>query len=152
LYKKGNVDLQKEHGMNAKIAARSKRIITLCIMFLSLLFVTIDANAHYRYWGFHHDGFYAYGRHWDFVPRAMCVTPTIHAPMANYVCCELVKKSPRTHHWYHVWHDTWVAGTCKNADPYARGDMGCSVHSPVYTTGQPIIGDCQFSASTGKYR
>jgi len=102
------------------------------LMFCSLFFISTQAKAH--------------GCHKAYVPVAMCTTSGTNIALPQYVCCQLLHKGR------HVWRDTWVAGSCQNANPHAIYDMGCKVHSPVYGTGKPILGDCQFSWSTGKYR
>lgn len=80
-------------------------------------------------------------------PVAVCeasVNSNIQIP--RYVCCELYTKKG-----HHIWRNTWVSGSCSNANPYAQRDVGCDIDSPVYGTGMPIQATCQFSASTGKY-
>lgn len=99
----------------------------------------MQASAHGR-WRHHvHE--------WAYFPIAICQTSGTNVSVPPYVCCE--KHNPRTGH--HEWRDTWVSGKCTNADARAVGDMGCTENSPVYGTNHPIIADCYFSHSTGKY-
>lgn len=85
-----------------------------------------------------------------YYPKAYCTTVATNQPMIPYVCCQLTVKG--RHGWHTAWHNTWVAGSCKNADYRARGDMGCAMNSPVYTTHAPIVGNCTFNSSTRDYR
>lgn len=120
--------------MKARAIVKNSSVITVWILMLFLtLFVSTQANAHWRYW------------HHAYVPVAICNTSGTYIPLPYYVCCQ------KLHNGHHVWRDTWVATSCKNADVGAIYDMGCKTYSPVYGTGAPIIGDCQFSFSTGKY-
>jgi hypothetical protein len=99
-----------------------------------MLLATSDAKAH----------------HVLFVPEAVCSTIVTNMPLPTYVCCELYD----TKHHRHIFRDQWVAGSCKNANPYATFDMGCRTDSLVYGTNEPIppiAGFCQFSHSTGRY-
>lgn len=120
--------------MKAQALVRTGSVITWIIAFSVLFLVSTQANAH-RLSG-------------PYAPVAMCTTaiPNVNMPIQPYVCCQLLDKNG-----HHVWRDTWVFGSCKNADPYATRDMGCKTDSSVYGTNMPILGSCQFSDSTGKY-
>jgi hypothetical protein len=100
------------------------------------LFFAMQANACHL----HHSG-------WAHYPIAICATHATNAPLPVYVCCELEQKNG-----HHIWANTWVSGSCQNADPRAHNDMGCTSMSPVYGTNGPILAACQFSYSTGRYR
>lgn len=141
--------------MNASIIAKCKKAITVTLVIVASALLATQASARYpndyfpvKYMGYNYVMGYGGHKHrlyWDVVPVAICSTATTHSPLPNYVCCEL------ENHEKHVWRDTWVSGSCKNADPRAYSDMGCNIDSPVYTTGKPIVGNCQFSSSTGIY-
>lgn len=81
-----------------------------------------------------------------YAPVAICQTSGTHISVSPYICCKL-KNANGTY----AWRNTWVSNSCSNADPYARGDMGCTTGSLVYGTNGPIIADCQFSFSTDRY-
>jgi len=100
---------------------------TLFLMFILSFFVASKAQAHH------------------FVPVAICSTSGTNIPFPYYVCCQKLDDG------HHIWRDTWVPVSCKHADSEATFDMGCKVRSPVYNTGKPIVAECQFSYSTGKY-
>lgn len=114
-----------------------KTILLSTILLISVLF-TLQASAHC-----HKKYVFVEKR---YVPTATCNANSSLNQYPQYVCCELLSR-----HGHHIWRDTWVAGSCKNADPRAHYDMGCDITSPVYTTGAPILGACQFSYSTGRY-
>lgn len=116
-----------------------KKVTILTLVFLATAFVTLKASAHYGRGMCNH----------PLTPTATCYAAPNLSQLPQYTCCELLYKKHGV--WHHAWRDTWVSGSCSNANPYARHDMGCDVNSPVYTTGRPIEGRCQFSDSTGKY-
>lgn len=115
-----------------KVKGKAKRLLALsALLFVPFLAIqATNASAH----------FVAY------YPTATCHTSAINAPLPNYTCCELLNKKG-----HHIWRNTWVPYSCANASPYARGDMGCDVNSPEFGTGSPIMGNCTFSYSTGRY-
>lgn len=117
--------------MKAKVLKKKKSVIWI-LMFLLSFFVVTEAKAHWCHRNVP-------------VPVAFCKTAGTNIPLPNFVCCQKLQNG------HHVWRDTWVATSCKNADPKAIYDMGCKIGSPVYETGMPLTGDCQFSFSTGKY-
>ena len=80
------------------------------------------------------------------VPVAICSTGGTNIPLPYFVCCQL-----RDERGHPIWRNTWVPTTCENADIRAAYDIGCRTASPLYGTGSPIIGNCQFSHSTGQY-
>lgn len=79
------------------------------------------------------------------VPVAICSTGGTNIPLPYFVCCQLLDKKGR-----HIWRNMWVPSCCQNADPRASYALGCKRTSPVYGMGSPIIGNCQYSHSTGK--
>ena len=110
------------------------RGILLALAFFAPLLVTMQANAD--------------ARNIAYFPVAVCETAVNHTPLPAYICCEQLRYT--RHGVHHVWRDTWVSGSCSNAD--ARGDMGCNANSPVFGSGIPISASfCQFSYSTGKF-
>lgn len=122
--------------MKAQVLVRTRSMITWIIGFSALLLISAQAHAHmYRESG-------------PYVPVAVCTTaiPNVNMPIQPFVCCQLLNKKG-----HHIWRDTWVFGSCKNAHPGAIVDMGCKTYSPVYGTGAPIAASCQFSHSTGRY-
>lgn len=146
---------------------KSKVVLGAIAMSVVSLFACVDANAHgssFNYWqesGFtrhdHPDGYYFYRHHhryYSYMHRvypvvvAACTTSQTIQPLPTYVCCELESKGG-----HHIWRDTWVSGSCKAANMRAYHDEGCTMNSPVYGTGAPILqrGQCQFSNTTGKY-
>lgn len=118
--------------MKAKIIAKTGSLFTWIIAVSVLALGSIDANAHTH----------------AYVPEALCTTaiPNVNMPVQPFVCCQLLNREG-----HHIWRDTWVFGSCKNANPGAIYDMGCKTYSPVYRTGMPIQASCQFSHSTGRY-
>lgn len=119
--------------MKAQVRKKTKSIISLLLMMFLSVFVLKDAHAC-------RTCIKAY------VPVAICSTGGTNIALPNFVCCQLLDK--RGHH---IWRDTWVPTCCGNADVRAIYDMGCKRTSPVYGTGSQIIGNCQFSHSTGRY-
>jgi hypothetical protein len=119
--------------MKALVISKSKKAVVVGIA-LGLLALAPAANAHKVL----------------FVPEAVCSTITTNMPLPTYVCCELYDYK----HKRHVFHDQWVAGTCKNANVNAKFDMGCKPDSYVYGTNAPIppiATSCQFSYSAIKH-
>lgn len=114
-----------------------KKLTTIFVVAFALVLSSTQASAH---WWRHHV------HEWAYFPIALCQAGGTNVTLPPYVCCE---KHARDGH--HVWRDTWVAGKCTNADPRAVGDMGCTDKSPVYGTNGPIVAQCYFSHSTGKY-
>ncbi len=114
----------------------------LFLMFLSLLFLSTAAKASYQKTCGHR---YYYCGMTVNIPMAICTTGGTNIPLPRYVCCQLLDKKG-----HQIWGNTWVAGSCRNAHPYAMFDLGCRKNSPVYNTGKPILGTCQFSHITGK--
>ena len=125
--------------MKALMTSTSKKALTLVIMFFAPFLLTTQANAHY-----------ARLASWSDVPTAICNTASTNEPVPPYVCCQLLIK--RHHVWHHVWKNEWVSGSCKNADLRATRSMGCKFNSYVYGTNEPIVQNCQYSYSTGRYR
>lgn len=119
------------------LKANYKCISLLSLMFLSLLFLSTAKASHYPC---HYSCRTSIN-----IPMAMCTTGGTHIPLPRYVCCQLLDKKG-----YQIWGNQWVAGSCKKAHPYAIYDLGCRKNSPVYGTGKPIVGTCQFSHITGK--
>ncbi len=120
--------------MKTQAIAKKSNMMIWVLMLILTLFVSTEAKA---FWWHHH--------RYAPVPVAICTTSGTDIALPYFVCCQ------KLHHGHHVWRDTWVANSCKNADPRAIHDMGCRMHSPVFGTGAPIAGDCQFSFSTGKF-
>ena len=133
--------------MKAFIKSKCKTVAILAV-FLAPLLVSLQANAHYhhKHWRYLHE---MYSQEWAYYPAALCSAYATGAVIPAYSCCELLKRTK--HGVHHVWRDTWVSGSCKNANTYARGDMGCTIESPVYGTNSPITASCQYSYSTGRF-
>ena len=81
-----------------------------------------------------------------YAPVAICQTGGTHIPYPYYVCCKKIDKKGLS------WQQKWVPTDCKNADPMAVLARGCRPKSPVYSTGLPIMGECQFSWLKMKYK
>lgn len=79
-----------------------------------------------------------------YVPTATCVTNATKEPLPEYVCCKM-----RDGNGHMAWKNNWVSGGCRTIG--AHVSFGCGMASPVYGTGSPIIGQCQFSRSTGMF-
>lgn len=121
---------------NVLIKTKYKCMSILSLMFFSLLFLSIEAKASCHHY---------YCRTSVNIPMAICTTGGTNIPLPRYVCCQLLDKKS-----HQIWGNTWVAGSCKKAHPYAIYDLGCRKNSPVYNTGKPILGTCQFSYFAGK--
>lgn len=141
------------------------KLITLLGVFLVPLFLASQANADprsFNYWqenGFTRvQGKYVHKHscctkkgYWvrRGVPAvvAACTTSVTIQPLPTYVCCKMVNRKGQG------WRNTWVSGACRAASPYAKYDGGCTINSPVYGTGAPILqrGQCQFSNSMHHY-
>lgn len=119
--------------MKAQVRKKTKSIISLFLMMFLSIVVLKDAHA-------------CRACIKAYVPVAICSTGGTNIALPYFVCCQLLDNHRR-----HVWRDTWVPTTCKNADVSAIYDMGCKTTSPVYGMGSAIIGNCQFSYSTGRY-
>lgn len=120
--------------MKAQTIRKTTGIMSLFLMMFLTVVISKDANAACCHTA------HAY------VPVAICSTGGTNIPLPYFVCCQLLD-----HKGHHIWRDTWVPTTCQNADARAIYDMGCKTTSPVYGMGSSIIGNCQFSHSTGKY-
>lgn len=118
--------------MKAQIIRKTTSMLSLFLMMFLTIIIAQDANAsccHARK---------------AYVPVAICSTGGTNIPLPNFVCCQL-----RDHKGRSIWRNTWVPTCCKSADSRAVYDLGCKISSPVYGMGSPIIGNCQFSHSTG---
>lgn len=119
--------------MKANVMKKQKSIASLFLMMFATVVMVNDVKA---------DWIDVKG----YVPVAICSTGGTHIPLPYFVCCELLDYKGN-----HVWRDTWVSTSCKNADSRATYDMGCHRASPVYGMGSSVMGNCQFSYSTGRY-
>ncbi len=134
--------------------ATKKSKVTLVATVCALSLLTMQANASGRSFDYESDGNDLYTRGVLRQATAACTTLTTNKPLPTYVCCKLVKRVvTRNGHyrWHTIWRNTWVEGTCANANPYAIHDSVCGINSPVYSTGEPILGNCQFSTIKNKH-
>lgn len=149
--------------MKNQIREKCKLILLLAAFFVPLS-VALEVSAHgssYNYWK--QNGFtrvqYVYKhkhsccskkgywvKHRVPVVVAACTTSVTLQPLPTYVCCKGVDNSGR-------WRNNWVSGSCKAAG-YATFSRGCTIDSPVYGTGAPILqrGQCQFSNTMLSWR
>jgi hypothetical protein len=135
--------------MKSPIKAKSKSAIALAVMACALSLVSLQANAGGRSFNYYADND-QYTRGLIRQATAACTTLTTNKPLPTYVCCKLITRTAH-HRWHTVWRNTWVSGACMNANRYARHDSTCDINSPVYTTGMPILGNCQFSTIKNKH-
>ncbi len=124
--------------MKALITSTRKRALTFILMFFVPFALASNVNAHY-----------ARLASWSDIPMAYCSTAATNLPVPTYSCCQLIVT--RHHVRHQVWGEKWVSGSCKNADPRAIGDMRCKYSSFVYGTDRPIVQNCQYTYSTGRY-
>ena len=122
----------------AKFEHKSSHI--LVFMFLNLIFLSIDAKACHQC--YYRDYYYCAKR--VHVPVASCRAGDTYIPLPRFVCCQLLDRRGAK-----IWGNTWVAGTCTKAHPYAVYDWGCNKNSPVFGIGKPIVGHCHFYPISG---
>lgn len=124
--------------VEAKAKAKSRK------KYLMILFLMMCFSLAFLSYAYASEGIYKGDTNHckkNYSPVAICITSGTNIPLPAYTCCQLNSKDS-------AFNQTWVPGSCQNAHPMAHLDSGCSIHSPVFGTGAPILGDCQFSYST----